>query len=239
LGVAVDRRIRLVSGPAKSLEYAVYAANTEKDLAHLIARLDQAKIQREGSDIAGLKRGAVRFADPDGNSFAFGVADQLASPGTADGVPMSARIQHIVFASTNIQRMIDFFVDVIGFQLSDRVLDSSGGLKTAFLRCSEEHHSLAIFAASENRLDHHCYESRNWNEIRDWADHLAKLRIPLKWGPGRHGPGDNLFIFVHDPDGNWVEISAELEIVQADRAIGEWPHEERTLNSWGAAPLRS
>ena len=61
----------------------------------------------------------------------------------------------------------------------------------------------------------------------------------MKWGPGRHGPGNNLFLFVHDPDGNWVELSAELEVVAPDRPTGTWPHEERTLNSWGSAPLRS
>jgi catechol-2,3-dioxygenase len=75
--------------------------------------------------------------------------------------------------------------------------------------------------------------------IRDWADHFAQARIPIRWGPGRHGPGNNLFIFIHDPDGNWVELSAELEQVQPDRPVGEWPHEERTLNLWGQGLLRS
>jgi hypothetical protein len=65
------------------------------------------------------------------------------------------------------------------------------------------------------------------------------MRVPVKWGPGRHGPGNNLFLFVHDPDGNWVELSAEIEVVAPDRPLGFWPHEERTLNSWGSAPLRS
>jgi hypothetical protein len=76
-------------------------------------------------------------------------------------------------------------------------------------------------------------------DIRDWGDHFARLRIPVVWGPGHHGPGDNLFIFVADPDGNSVELSAELEIVPAGREARAWPHEERTLNLWGKAPLRS
>ena len=68
---------------------------------------------------------------------------------------------------------------------------------------------------------------------------LAARRIFVKWGPGRHGPGNNLFLFFHDPDGNWVELSAELERVSEERPIGNWPHEERTLNSWGQGLLRS
>jgi hypothetical protein len=75
--------------------------------------------------------------------------------------------------------------------------------------------------------------------IRDWSDHFASIRVPVQWGPGRHRPGNNLFVFVHDPDGNWIEISAELESVTHDRPVGNWPHEERTLNTWGRGILRS
>ena len=143
------------------------------------------------------------------------------------------------FASTNPARLIDFYIDVVGFTLSDRVLDDEGGLRTAFVRCGHEHHNLAVFLAPENRIDHHCLEAGDWDLIRDWSDHFADERIPLRWGPGRHGPGNNLFVFVHDLDGNWVEISAELEQVTPDRPVGNWPHEERTLNSWGIGLLRS
>ena len=44
---------------------------------------------------------------------------------------------------------------------------------------------------------------------------------------------------IRDPEGNWLEISAELEIITLDRPIGLWEHAEKTLNSWGQALLRS
>ena len=87
-------------------------------------------------------------------------------------------------------------------------------------------------------MDHHSYEAGEWNAIRDWCDHFASMNIELMWGPGRHGPGNNLFVFVEDPDGNWIEISAELEVIH-DRPSNDWPQEERTLNLWGKAILRS
>jgi len=49
----------------------------------------------------------------------------------------------------------------------------------------------------------------------------------VKWGPGRHGPGNNLFVFIHDLDGNWVEVSAELEHV---RRIADGHLAARTAN---------
>ena len=114
----------------------------------------------------------------------------------------------------------------------------SGEVATIFTRSNHEHHTLACFRSDRVGVDHHSYEAGDWNAIRDWCDHLATQDIQLMWGPGRHGPGNNLFIFIVDPDGNWIEISAELEIIH-DRPVKEWPHAERTLNLWGKAILRS
>ena len=55
--------------------------------------------------------------------------------------------------------------------------------------------------------------------------------------PGIDHHSYNLFIFIEDPDRNWIEISAELEVVH-DRAAQVWPHEEHTVNLWGRGILR-
>lgn len=239
LGVASERRLRIVEGEPKTFSYAAFAVQDQSDLAGLTARLTAAATPFESAKLPGMTS-AISFRDPDGNKFVFGLAEPASADAelSAAGL-LSARLQHVVFASTDAARLIDFYVEVLGFELSDRVSDDEGGLRTAFMRCSHEHHSLAVFQANECRLDHHCYEAGEWNLIRDWSDHFAKQHIPLKWGPGRHGPGNNLFIFIHDPDGNWLEISAELEHVEAGRPVGDWRHEERTLNSWGIGLLRS
>lgn len=96
-----------------------------------------------------------------------------------------------------------------------------------------------MFRAAAARLDHFCFESTCWNDIRDWGDHFADLRIPIVWGAGRHGAGNNLFIFVEDPDGNKPEISAEIELMTFEQDARVWPHEQRTLNLWGSAWMRS
>ena len=45
-------------------------------------------------------------------------------------------------------------------------------------------------------------------------------------------------IFIEDIDGNWIEVSAELETVHG-RPVKNWPQTERTLNLWGKAIMRS
>ena len=132
-----------------------------------------------------------------------------------------------------------FYTEGLGFTLSDVVQDESGQLKACFVRGNEMHHTLALFGAPVSCFDHQSFETPNWHELKDWADHMGKLRIEIVWGVGRHGPGNDVFFMVRDPDGNLAEISSEIEICTDSRAVGQWKHEERTLNLWGKAIMRS
>jgi catechol 2,3-dioxygenase len=175
---------------------------------------------------------AFALTDPDGRRIVFGVAKEIEP---AEGLP--GRLQHFVCATQRLPEMLAFYRK-LGMLESDHVLEGDA-LTAVFLRSDPEHHSFAAFRAPESRADHHCYETNGWLDIRDWADRMARLKIPLWWGPGRHGPGNNLFFMVEDPDGHKVEFSAELELMPKDMAHRTWPHEQRTLNLWGSAWMRS
>ena len=232
---AHQRHLLFVEGERNTLGFAAYAVEGADEINALRKRCASRGISVMEHEDPLLLHGAIAINDPDGNKIVFGLrreSDRLES-----GLP--ARLQHFVIASTDARRISRFYQDVFGFVLSDEVIDDDGELKTAFLRCNNEHHSFAVFQAGRCRFDHHCYEVGDWGLIRDWGDSFARHEIPVQWGPGRHGPGNNLFLFVHDLDGNWLEISAELEVVRPDRPVGTWKHEQRTLNSWGSAPLRS
>jgi len=153
------------------------------------------------------------------------------------------RLQHVVVATADLAAMMVFYENTLGFVPSDHVLrdDDGGGqtLTAVFYRSTPEHHSFAMFLADAARPDHHAYEVSCWNDIRDWADHMAALEIKLWWGPGRHGPGNNLFFMVEDPDGYKVEISAELESMADTDPVRHWPHNDRSLNLWGPGWMRA
>lgn len=238
LGSAKGRKIIFVPGTPKTLACTGFAVASARDIDSLCERLKNASIAYAISAETSVlyQAGAVSFRDLDGNQLVFGVS---VSERDHPNEVLPARLQHFVVASMHAAELANFYQNVVGFIRSDDVLDESGDLRTTFLRCSNEHHSFAVFQTAENRFDHHCYEAGDWGLIRDWSDHFAALDIPVVWGPGRHGPGNNLFLFIHDLDDNWLEISAELEIVAADRPVGKWPHVQKTLNQWGSAPLRS
>ena len=165
----------------------------------------------------------------------FGV---LKDKSTASLNGIHAPLQHLTFASEDVESFQNFYENKLGFQVTDRVVKNNGELATCFTTSNHEHHTIACFKSSKKGMDHHSYEAGDWNHIKGWCDHFASNNIKLVWGPGRHGPGNNLFVFIEDIDGNWIEISAELETVHG-RPAKNWPQEERTLNLWGNAIMRS
>lgn len=228
-----ERKLLIREGTAKELKHFAYGM-TESSLASLRAKLENQGIKIEPTTNPYLVGDVFMVTDPDGNRSLYGVSEKS----NLGDRPYRARLQHMALATTEIDALVHFYRDIIGLSISDNVLDDEGKMRTCFLRSDEEHHVLAVFQAPRCWFDHHCYEAGDWNLIRDWADHLSTFDIELKWGPGRHGPGNNLFFMIHDPDGNWVEISAELEVMDG-RPTGDWLHTPKTLNYWGQAFLRS
>lgn len=237
LGRGPGRNLFFKNGKPNTLACAGYAVESEERLDRLVSSLQKQSWPVERlTDNPLFRPGAISIRDPDENEIHFGLAADNDKPGRTGLV---ARLQHVVVASRQAQRLSEFYQNVLCFTLSDNVVTDTGEIKTAFLRCGPEHHSFAVFQASSDRFDHHCYEAGDWSLIRDWGDHFSGLNVKVEWGPGRHGPGNNLFMFVHDRDGNWLEISAELEIVTDVRPVGSWPESERTLNLWGKGHLRT
>ena len=240
---APGRRLVIGDGAPASQPYSAFRLGGSNQLAALREHLAGRGLPLLASPSPLFAEGAFAVRDPDGRLAVFGLprAD-LAPTSPADrAAALPGRLQHVVVASPRLPAMMQFYEDALGFVPSDYVRESGGnGAPTvAFYRCDPEHHSFAVFAAAASRPDHHAYEANCWNDIRDWADHMAARRVKLWWGPGRHGPGNNLFFMIKDPQGYLVEISAELEIVPDAVEKRSWPHEERTLNLWGPGFMRS
>ena len=123
-------------------------------------------------------------------------------------------------------------------QLVGQVLHSDGSFATAVITSSQEYHTVACFKSKRQGVDHHSYEVGRWDLIRDWYDRFVWLGIEIFWRLERHGQGNNLSVFIKDPNDNCIEIPAELGMI-FDRNIVEWLRATRTLNNWGSALMRS
>lgn len=83
------------------------------------------------------------------------------------------------------------------------------------------------------------YNVANGVELLHWADYLSKHQVPILWGPGRHGAGNDLFLRFADPEGIHIELSAEMQqYYDEDVTIPPrlWHTRVMALNLWGAMP---
>ena len=231
------RELKLSAGPANQLKHVHFALNSESAWQAFAARvkhLDHCSLPDEFANATQ----AVVLLDPDGNLAVF--TPPVAGHGASEeaGLP-PVMLQHLGLRTANLPGMLAFYTGQLGFILSDAVKDPQGELRACFLRTDNLHHSLALFYAPVAGFDHQSFEAPDWNAMKVWGDRMAALQVPIVWGIGRHGPGNDVFFMVRDPDGNLAEISSEIEHCTPGRPAGLWPHEERTLNLWGKAILRS
>ena len=239
------RRLVVGDGAPGERPYHGFRVQGREQLEAIRAFLDGRGVPLERSPSPLFEPDAVAVRDPDGWLSVFGVpAADLPTPfarNDRSARALPGRLSHVVVATDDLPRMMDFYENVLGFVPSDYCAADPADAATrrvAFYRTDPEHHSFAVFSASSVRADHHAFETGCWNDIRDWADHFASLGLRLFWGPGRHGPGNNLFVMVEDPDGHAVEISAEIERLPRHAAPRVWPHDERSLNLWGPGWMR-
>jgi catechol 2,3-dioxygenase len=229
------RSVALSPGPANQLRYAQFGLHGADAWAAFAARTNTVPSEAVPAPLAARAQ-ALAFRDPDGSLMVFTLADAAAE--TASDAPSPATSQHFALRSTRVAEMQAFYRDKLGFVVSDEVRDETGTLRACFLRTDRLHHAMALFGAPVTCFDHQSFETPGWDDMKLWGDRMAALKVPIVWGIGRHGPGNDVFFMVRDPDDNLAEISAEIEVCAPSRPTGQWPHEERTLNLWGKAIMR-
>ena len=125
--------------------------------------------------------------------------------GLTEAVP--EKISHIVLHSPDHKAMVQFFVDVLGFRVSDWLGDFM-----CFLRCNEWHHRIAILPGPPS-LNHVAYDMTSLDNMMRGIAKLKRNSIDIRWGPGRHTAGNNTFSYFVTPAGFTVEYTSELEQV--------------------------
>ena len=147
-----------------------------------------------------------------------------------DGTVRPRKLGHVVLGSAELAASERFFIDGIGFKVSDTV----AGLGS-FLRCSTDHHNLLVQAAPVPFLHHTSWQVDDVDEIGRGA-HALLARDPGRhvWGLGRHHIGSNFFWYLRDPAGNFTEYYADLDCIIDDQlwTPGVWDG-AKSLYSWG------
>ncbi|MBO0872751.1 MAG: VOC family protein [Pseudonocardia sp.] len=143
------------------------------------------------------------------------------------------KLGHVVFGTTDLMTTERFFLDGLGFRLSDRIAGVG-----AFMRCSTDHHDVLVLAAPVSYLHHTSWQLDDVDEVGRGA--MAMLEgHPERhvWGIGRHQAGSNFFWYLKDPAGNFCEYYADMDCVLEDQLWTPRTWEgTKGLFSWGPPP---
>ncbi|MFD1714871.1 VOC family protein [Amnibacterium flavum] len=195
---------------------------------HAVANLDTSYL--DGS--VGVGSG-ISVSDPDGTTVHFHSPIWRQGENVADTGRRPVKFQHTTVGTAAVQPMVDFFASTVGFRLSDQLEDG----RFCWLRSDKDHHTLAVVNVERTGvLDHYSYDLSEWEDFKTWCDRLTELDVKVQWGPGRHGPGNNLFVFFDDPAGNHIELSAEMEKFYDDAvhySTRRWLPVPASVNLWG------
>jgi catechol 2,3-dioxygenase-like lactoylglutathione lyase family enzyme len=156
----------------------------------------------------------LAFADIDGRQIELFAEWQFAPPGEqVRGIAVN-KLGHMALYAPDPDRTARFYSDVLGFRDSDRIEENF-----VFMRCGFEHHVINFARGTEARLHHIAFELRDASHMLGACDLLGRNKVPLLWGPVRHGPGHNIAAYHRNPDGHLVELFYDMDRM-TDEALG-------------------
>lgn len=194
--------------------------------------LQAAGIPFSTADVKG-QGASVRFTDPSGFKTVL-YSDMLqVDPHYGPRAFQPRKLEHITSQTTDIVGQARFYEEVLGFRVSDWIERA-----LVWLRCDPEHHGVAFIQDKVNKNHHFAWQLTDWSQLRVAGDHLLANGVRVLFGPGRHGPGNNLFMYFRDPEGYMNELSCDIQHIWDDELYRYkvWENVPESINRWGPPP---
>ena len=239
---------RLVSGGGRRLAWLALSCHAE-DLGLLSERVRASANQAAPHPAA--PQDGLWFHDPDGNLIRLavgpkttpferivlppelpqGIDGRRIAPRSLHSVVYPGRLSHVLMFTTDIDRAIAFYSNVLGLALSDR-----SGQQVAFMhgRFGSDHHLVAFGRSHAPGWHHSSWDVPSVDDVGRGAAQMEAAGYSLGWGVGRHVLGSNYFYYARDPWGSFAEYSAEIDFIAS---ATEWSPmdvaSEDALHLWG------
>ena len=178
---------------------------------------------------------SIAARDPRGRTIRVVQGDTMA-PEMPSDPDRPERLAHVNINSTDVDADARFLEAALGFRLTDR------SAMMAFERTNSDHHSLVIAQGPVDHLNHVAFQLPGWEGVMRAAGRMVDAGFPIGWGPGRHGPGDNVFAYFVDPFGFVIEHTSEVLQVDDDYRVGspgDWTWPAGRTDQWGMCPPKT
>ena len=209
---------------------AITFAGPPQEIDDVHARVGRANAKIESFtelDAPGGGNGFVVWG-PEAQTYRFVAETAIPEPIAHREKPV--QLTHAVCNSTDVEASERFAVEVLGFKVSDRTAAMT------FARCNRAHHAVAYVRSTFASLNHVAFEMPDADAVMRGIGRLREAGIECVWGPGRHGPGNNVFGYFIAPFGGVIEYTAEIEQVGDDYRVGgpeDWKWPPGRIDHWG------
>ena len=116
------------------------------------------------------------------------------------------RMDHLLVTAEEVGESTQFYTGVLGFRVTEQLLDGNGHQIGTWMERSHSPHDLAVVSGPNGGLHHFAYWLDDWDHIRSAADILAYNGISVDVGPTRHGITRGSTIYFFDPLGTRNEV---------------------------------
>lgn len=169
------------------------------------------------------------FKDPEGRNIAVvcGVVDHGDG---ADAPDRPRKLSHINVNAGDSEATLACYRDALGFTASDTTR------KFHFLSCNADHHSMVLGFTGGPTLNHIAFEMPDLDSVMRGAGRMRDDGRGIEWGPGRHGPGNNVFCYFLGPQDLPIEYTAEMQQIDEGyrpQPLAHWKWPPGRLDHWG------
>ena len=215
--------LSLTEAQTPAVEAITFAGSAE-EVEQLRKKSGNSKVQ---FDSPGGGSGVV-IEGPEGQRYRF-VTDSKAEEKPVDG-NRPIQLSHVVLNTRDWDACERFAVEKLGFKVADRTAHMR------FLRCNRKHHCVAYAKSALPSLNHIAFEMKDVDAVMRGIARMREAGYEAVWGPGRHGPGNNVFGYFIAPYGGVIEYTAEVSEVGDDYKVGtpeDWKWPPGRIDHWG------
>jgi catechol-2,3-dioxygenase len=128
------------------------------------------------------------------------------------------RLGHVILFATAVDGSERFYRRTLGLRLSDKI----PGRVTFMNSGPGDHHNFGFMRSTHPGLHHSSWEVANIDAIAMGAQTMHQNGYQEGWGLGRHTLGSNLFAYIRDPWGSWIEYFSDIDIITEAWVGREW-----------------
>jgi catechol 2,3-dioxygenase len=219
--------LKLTEAPHAGLGHIGWRTAGPDELEQAVARLE-ATGQGEGWSEEETGHGpAYRYRSPAGghlNEVFWEVERYAAPPALRSTYPsrpqryvprgVAARtLDHVTIASRDVMADVSWYGDTLGHRFTEYIVVPEENDLVVFAMTTTVHiaHDMAIVLDPTDaaaRVNHVAFWVEHREELLRAADVLLDAGVAIEFGPGRHGMGEQDYLYVREPSGLRIELNA-------------------------------